>query len=269
MTEGPLPPLLLVGCGRMGSALLGAWLEQGLEASVAVDPAPRLPPGAAKAAVVADAADIPAAFSPAAVVFAVKPQQAKTVLPYYARFVRSSVFLSIMAGRTLRGIEAALGPGAAIVRAMPNTPAAIRAGTTVACAGPGVSNVRKELCERLLAAVGRVAWVEDESLLDAVTAVSGSGPAYVFLLAELLERAAIEQGLPADLARLLARRTMSGAGALLDASGEEAAALRTAVTSPGGTTERALSVLMDERAWPAAVSRAIAAATQRSRELAG
>lgn len=277
-----LPPLLLVGCGRMGSALLGGWLERGLAASVVVDPAPRLPPplstgAAAKVAVVAEAAGIPAAFSPAAVVFAVKPQQADAVLPHYARFTRSSVFLSIMAGRTIRGIGAGLGggtagaaaAGAAVVRAMPNTPAAIRAGTTVACAGPGVSPARKELCDKLLAAVGRVAWVENESLLDAVTAVSGSGPAYVFLLAELLERAAIEQGLPADLARLLARRTISGAGALLEADHEDAASLRKAVTSPGGTTERALAVLMDEQAWPQAVSRAITAATVRSRELAG
>ncbi|MGH7119067.1 MAG: pyrroline-5-carboxylate reductase [Acetobacteraceae bacterium] len=267
-----LPPLLLVGCGRMGSALLGAWLEQGLEASVVVDPAPRRSSGIARAAIVADATGIPAAFSPASVVFAIKPQQAEAVLAQYARFAHSSVFLSIMAGRTINGIASALGrgvaSGAAIVRAMPNTPAAIRAGMTVACAGGRVSDIQKELCTRLLAAVGHVAWVNDESLLDAVTAVSGSGPAYVFLLAELLERAAIEQGLPADLARLLARRTISGAGALLEASSEDAAQLRTAVTSPGGTTERALSVLMDARAWPSAVSRAIAAATARSRELA-
>ncbi|MGH7108488.1 MAG: pyrroline-5-carboxylate reductase [Acetobacteraceae bacterium] len=269
----PLPPLLLVGCGRMGGAMLAAWLEQGLARSVVVDPAPRLPPDAAAAITVTDAGQIPAGFAPEAVVFAVKPQQADAVLPEFARFASSSVFLSIMAGRTLASLQARLGPGAghtaAIVRAMPNTPAAIRAGTTVACAGPGVGDARKALCERLLAAVGRVAWVADESLLDPVTAVSGSGPAYVFLLAELLERAGIEQGLPADLARLLARRTVSGAGALLAASEEDAAALRRAVTSPGGTTERALAVLMDESAWPGTLSRAIAAATHRSRELAG
>ncbi|MDA8251413.1 MAG: pyrroline-5-carboxylate reductase, partial [Rhodospirillales bacterium] len=114
-----------------------------------------------------------------------------------------------------------------------------------------------------------VAWVADEALLDPVTAVSGGGPAYVFLLAELLERAAIEQGIPPDLARLLARRTVAGSGALLAASDEDAASLRRAVTSPRGTTEQALAVLMAEDAWPAAVSRAIAAATRRSRELAG
>jgi len=124
------------------------------------------------------------------------------------------------------------------------------------------------LCHELLAAIGRVAWVQEEALLDPVTAVSGSGPAYVFLLAELMEKAGIEQGLPPDLARLLARETVAGAGALLAASDEDAAALRRAVTSPKGTTERALQVLMAEDAWPRAVSRAIAAATARSRELA-
>jgi pyrroline-5-carboxylate reductase len=268
-----LPPVLLVGCGRMGSAMLGAWAERGLSPSVVVDPAPRLAavPGAAPPAVqvCAEAAAIPAGFAPAAVVFAIKPQQAGAVLPRFAGFAGRAVFLSIMAGRTIAGMRAALGPQAAVVRAMPNTPAAIRAGTSVACAGPGVDAAGRRLVESLLAAVGAVAWVEDETLLDPVTAVSGSGPAYVFLLAELLERAGIEQGLPRDLARLLARRTLSGAGALLEASADDAAELRAAVTSPGGTTERALKVLMAEGAWPTAVSGAIAAATLRSRELAG
>ena len=138
-----------------------------------------------------------------------------------------------------------LGAQAAVVRAMPNTPAAVRQGITVACAGPGVTAAQRALCDRLLAAIGAVAWVEDEALIDPVTAVSGGGPAYVFLLAELLERAAIEQGIPADLARLLARQTVAGSGALLAASTEDAAALRRAVTSPRGTTERALAVLME------------------------
>jgi pyrroline-5-carboxylate reductase len=120
-----------------------------------------------------------------------------------------------------------------------------------------------------LSAIGKVAWVEDEALMDPVTAVSGSGPAYVFLLAELLEAAAIEQGIPPDLARLLARQTVAGSGALLAASAEDSATLRHNVTSPKGTTEKALGVLMDKAAWPAAISRAVAAATERSRELAG
>jgi pyrroline-5-carboxylate reductase len=263
----PIPPILLVGCGRMGGAMLAGWVERGLAPSIAVDPVrPVVPAGIT---LVDQATEIPPEFAPAAVVLAVKPQNAAETLPAYARFAGSAVFLSVMAGRTIDGMQRLLGPVAKVVRAMPNTPAAIRQGVTVACAGPGVSQDQRGLCERLLAAVGDVAWVEDEALLDVVTAVSGSGPAYVFLLAELMERAAVEQGLPPDLARLLARRTVAGSGALLAASPEDAAALRRAVTSPKGTTERALDVLMAEDAWPAVVSRAIAAATARSRELAG
>jgi pyrroline-5-carboxylate reductase len=265
-----LPHILLVGCGRMGGAMLSGWREQGLAASVAVDPAP----DAARMAgpdltVVPDAASIPSAFAPAAVVLAVKPQSAAEALPQHARYAGQAVFLSIMAGRTIGGMRSLLGDSAAIVRAMPNTPAAVRQGVTVACPGGGVSTPQRALCERLLQAIGVVAWVDDEALLDPVTAVSGSGPAYVFLLAELMEQAALEQGIPADLARLLARQTVSGSGALLAASPEDAAALRIAVTSPGGTTERALAVLMASDAWPKALSRAIADATKRSRELAG
>jgi pyrroline-5-carboxylate reductase len=265
-----IPPILLVGCGRMGGAMLSGWREQGLAASVAVDPAPAAAGSAGPdLTVVPDVGRMPVGFVPAAVVFAVKPQNAAETLPLYRRFAGQAVFLSIMAGRTIGGIRALLGDAAAIVRAMPNTPAAVRQGVTVACPGPGVDTPQRVLCERLLQAIGVVAWVEDEGLLDPVTAVSGSGPAYVFLLAELMERAAIEQGIPVDLARLLARQTVSGSGALLAASAEDAAELRRAVTSPAGTTERALSVLMAAEAWPAALSRAIAAATERSRELAG
>ena len=263
-----LPPVLLVGLGRMGGAMLAGWQEQGMAHAVAIDPA--LPSGhGVGVAVIADAAAIPAGFAPAAVVLAVKPQNAEAALPAAARFAGQAVFLSIMAGRSIAGLHRLLGPQAAIVRAMPNTPAAIRQGIAVACAGPGVTPAQRALCDRLLTAIGTVAWVDDEALIDPVTAVSGGGPAYVFLLAELLERAAVEQGIPPDLARLLARRTVAGSGALLAASDEEPAALRRAVTSPKGTTERALAVLMAEEAWPALVSRAIEAATQRSRELAG
>ena len=267
---GRIPPILLVGCGRMGSAMLAGWREQGLAPSVAVDPAPSAAEFAGSdMTVVADADAIPAGFAPAAVVLAVKPQNAAATLPSYARFAGSTVFLSIMAGRTIGGIGALLGSSAAIVRAMPNTPAAVRQGVTVGCPSPQVGAAQKALCDRLLQAIGKVAWVEVEALIDPVTAVSGSGPAYVFLLAELMEQAAIEQGIPPDLARLLARQTVSGSGALLAASQDDAAALRVAVTSPGGTTAEALSVLMNPDAWPTAMSQAIAAATRRSRELAG
>ncbi len=263
-----IPPVLLVGLGKMGGAMLGGWRERGLAPSVAIDPL--LPPSPGpEITVVADPAQIPAGFAPAAVVLAVKPQQAATGLPPLARFAGSAVVLSIMAGKTIAGLRALLGDRTAIVRSMPNTPAAVRQGMTVACAAPGVSADQRALCDTLLTAIGTVAWVEDEGLLDAVTAVSGGGPAYVFLLAELMEQAAIEQGIPADLARTMARQTVAGSGALLAAATEHPAVLRRNVTSPAGTTERALAVLMADDAWPRAISRAIAAATARSRELAG
>jgi pyrroline-5-carboxylate reductase len=254
----------------MGGAMLAGWRERGLSGSFAVDPAPDAARNAgADLTVVADLAAVPAAFEPAAVVLAVKPQSAAEAVPVYARFAGSAVFLSIMAGRTIGGIQTLLGGSAAIVRAMPNTPAAVRQGITVATPSPLVTPAQRALCGNLLRAIGLVEWVDDEALLDPVTAVSGSGPAYVFLLAELMERAAIEQGIAPDLARVLARQTVAGSGALLAASAESAAELRMAVTSPAGTTEAAVRVLMAADALPKAFSEAIAAATRRSRELAG
>ena len=253
----------------MGAAMLAGWRERGLAPSIVVDPAhSALSLAGPDMRVVAGVPAIPPNFSPAAVVLAIKPQNASAVLPLYRQFNHSAVFLSIMAGKTLAGMQSMLGRDASIVRAMPNTPAAVRRGMTVACAGSSVNRVQRLLCDALLEAVGEVAWVQDEAQLDAVTAVSGSGPAYVFLLAELLEQAALHQGLPPVLARQLARATIAGSGALLEASPEDSADLRKAVTSPGGTTERALSVLMAPDAWPKLVDEAVAQATARSRELA-
>ena len=262
-----LPSILLVGGGRMGSAMLAGWRTQGLAPSVVIDPAPAaLSLGGPDVTVVSGAAAIPPGFVPAAVVLAVKPQFAGVALPSIAAFCGGPVVISIMAGRTVASVAALCG-ASAIVRAMPNTPASIAQGITAAFPGPGVSAAQRALCDAMLAAIGEVVWVDAEQQMDAVTATSGSGPAYVFLLAELLADAAIEQGLPPDLARRLARRTVAGSGALLAASGEDPAAMRRAVTSPGGTTERALAVLMADGAWPAMVSQAVAAATERSREL--
>jgi pyrroline-5-carboxylate reductase len=264
-----IPSLVLVGCGRMGGAMLAGWREQGLAPSAVIDPAPETARLAGPdLAVYRDAAALPDDLRPAAVVLAVKPQAASASVPEYRRFAGTAVFLSIMAGQTLARLAELLGPACPVVRAMPNTPASVRRGVSIACAGQSVTGPQHALCETLLASVGRVAWVEDESLLDPVTAVSGSGPAYVFLLVELLERAAIAQGIPAALAQMLARETVIGSGALLAASSDTAAELRRRVTSPGGTTERALAVLMTDSAWPALVDEAIAAATVRSRELA-
>ena len=262
-----LPPVLLVGAGKMGSAMLAGWRAGGLESCVVVDPsqsaASLASPGVT---VVAGAAAIPPGFRPGAIVLAVKPQVAPDALPSLLPFADGALAISIMAGRTVSWTSRQLG-GAATVRAMPNTPAAIGKGFTAAFAGPGVTGSQRAICDTLLAAMGEVAWVEDEAHIDAVTATSGGGPAYVFLLAELLEAAAIEQGLPPGLARRLARSTVSGSGALLAASTDDPAAMRQAVTSPAGTTERALAVLMAPDAWPSLVSRAVAAATARSREL--
>ena len=263
-----LPPLLLVGYGRMAQAMVAGWRDRGLAHSYAVDPWPPSGP-VAGLTVVTSAAELPAAFEPACIILAVKPQVAAAAVPEYARFAGAPVFLSVMAGRTLAGLTANLGSAAAIVRAMPNTPAAIGRGMTVACAGAHVRADQRVLCDVLLQAIGAVGWVEDEGQLDAITAISGGGPAYVFLLAELLERAGLEQGLSPDLARLLARQTVAGSGALLAGTTEPAGDMRRAVTSPGGTTERALAELMRAEAWPRAISRAIAAATERSRALAG
>ncbi|MBO1076480.1 pyrroline-5-carboxylate reductase [Roseomonas marmotae] len=271
MSQQVLPPLLLVGCGKMGGAMLEGWLERGVEQVVVVEPYPAATAAFAGRVTVCDSVEkVPAGFAPAAVILATKPQQADGALPGYERFAGGgALFISIMAGKTVSGITAALGGGARVVRAMPNTPAAVRQGFTCAFAGPGVSDAQKSLADTLLSAVGEVAWLEEEGLIDPVTAVSGGGPAYVFLLAEVLEKAAISQGLPPDLARRMARRTVSGSGALLAASELDASQLRINVTSPKGTTERALNVLMAPDAWPKLMEEAIAAATARSRELAG
>ncbi len=271
MTETKLPPLLLVGCGKMGGAMLAGWLEQGLAEAVVVEPyAASAAKFAGRVTVVPDAAAIPAGFTPGVVVLAIKPQEAAATLPHYARFAATgALVVSIMAGRNVAGMQALLGAGAAVVRAMPNTPAAVGQGYTCCFASTAVTPAQRALADRLLTAVGLVDWVEEEALIDPVTAVSGGGPAYVFLLAEVLEQAALAQGLPPALARRMARATVSGSGALLAASPEDSAQLRVNVTSPKGTTERALNVLMAPDAWPRLMQDAIAAATARSRELAG
>ncbi len=264
--------VLLVGCGKMGSALLSGWLDRGAApADVVV-----VEPGEAAAAfasrgvsVVAAAETVPAAFRPDVVVLAVKPQVMAAAAAPYARY-SDAVFLSIAAGKTLGFFTGLLGAGAAIVRAMPNTPAAVRRGITVCVANPQVDAARRAVCQTLLEAVGEVAWTEEEGLMDAVTAVSGSGPAYVFLLAEALAAAGAAAGLPAGLADRLARATVAGAGELLHRSPDSAAQLRVNVTSPGGTTAAALAVLMAEGGGMAPLlTEAVAAATRRGRELAG
>ena len=206
----------------------------------------------------------------AVIVIAVKPQTAPEAMPPLRPHVgKATLVLSIMAGRTIGFLEKSLPPGAAIVRAMPNTPAAIGRGITVAVANAKVSARQRKQASDLLAAIGKVEWVSDETLIDAVTALSGSGPAYVFLLAEAMTKAGIAAGLPAALAARLARETVAGSGELLHRSDLDAATLRQNVTSPGGTTAAALEVLMGPGGFDELLTKAIAAATLRSRQLAG
>ncbi|HWP89501.1 MAG TPA: pyrroline-5-carboxylate reductase, partial [Burkholderiales bacterium] len=213
---------------------------------------------------------LPDALSPDAVVFAVKPQVMDDVLPAYRRWARPrTLFVSIAAGKTIGGIARHLGEGAAIVRCMPNTPAAIGRSITVACANPMVSARQRKLASNLLSAIGKVEWASDETLMDAVTALSGSGPAYVFLLAEAMASAGIAAGLPPALATRLAHDTVAGSGELLHHSQLSAATLRENVTSPGGTTAAALDVLLGPGGLEELMTKAIAAATRRSRDLAG
>ncbi|HVX91735.1 MAG TPA: pyrroline-5-carboxylate reductase [Xanthobacteraceae bacterium] len=264
--------LMLVGAGKMGGALLEGWLEMGLDPArlVVLEPQPStdLSALAARGLRLNPAPD--AIDAATAIVVAVKPQIAADALATIAPRVQPGTFVvSIMAGRTLAFLQSALPAKTAAVRAMPNTPAAIGRGITVAVANAHLTDRQRALAQRLLAATGAVEWVGDEALMDAVTAVSGSGPAYVFLLAECLARAGVAAGLPAGLAERLARATVAGSGELMARSSADAAALRRAVTSPGGTTAAALEILMAPHGLSALMETAVAAATRRSRELAG
>lgn len=263
--------LVLVGCGKMGGALLEGWLARGLPpAAVTVvepNPSPRL------AELAAQGLRLNAAWpaAPAIVVVAVKPQMMGAALPALAACGGgATMVLSIAAGTPIRAFEAAAGPGTPVVRAMPNTPAAIGCGIAALIGNAAVDEDGLRLAEALMGAVGETVRLDDEAQMDAVTAVSGSGPAYVFLMIEALAAAGAAEGLAPDLAMRLARATVSGAGRLAEASPEAAAQLRVNVTSPGGTTAAALGALMDEtEGLGPLMRRAVAAAAARGRELAG
>jgi pyrroline-5-carboxylate reductase len=259
--------LALAGAGKMGGAMLAGWLAGGLDANrvVVVEP---FPSDDIKALAAKGVRLNPNDPGPAdTLMVAVKPQTFREAGPALKKLVGSNTLVvSIMAGTTIAALEEVC--GGMVVRAMPNTPAAIGRGITVAVAAKNVSAAQRGTADALLRATGAVEWVDDESLMDAVTAVSGSGPAYVFLLAEELARAGVEAGLPADLATKLARETVAGSGELLHRSDLPSATLRQNVTSPGGTTAAALEVLMGQDGMQPLMIRAIAAATQRSKDLA-
>lgn len=264
--------LVLVGAGKMGGAMLEGWLKGGASPSkiVALDPAP---PAEVKAMLDAKGIrlnpDVSGITDAQVVIVAVKPQVMEDVLPGIVPLKASHpLILSVAAGKTIATFERHFGSDAAVIRSIPNTPAAVGRGITAMASNPNVSAAQLQLARALLSAVGEVVTVENEEMIDAVTAVSGSGPAYVFYLTECLAAAGEKSGLPADLAMQLARATVSGSGELMRQSGIAAATLRHNVTSPKGTTYAALQVLMAEDGMQSLFDKAIAAATARSRELA-
>lgn len=272
MTGSALPPsVTLVGAGKMGGAMLHGWLAGGLdpERTVVIDPQ-------AGADIVALCKERGIALNPSdpaparVLVLAMKPQGLDGAAPALASLVdNETLVVSILAGKTIADLKARLPGARAVVRTMPNLPASIGRGATGAVASPEVDARQHEQADALLASAGLVEWLDDEALIDAVTAVSGSGPAYVFLLAEALAEAGIAAGLPPEMAARLARATVAGGGALLDQDPREAGQLRRDVTSPGGTTAEALAVLMRDGAMPDLLKEAVAAAKRRAAELAG
>ena len=261
--------IALAGAGKMGGAMLTGWLAQGLDPKrvVVIEPHPSDDIKALAAQGIRLNPTPKEAGEVDTLVVAVKPQSFREAGAVLKPFTGSSTLvISIMAGTTIASLEA--GVGGSVVRAMPNTPAAIGRGITVAVPSKKVSAAQRAIADALLRATGPVEWVDKESLMDAVTAVSGSGPAYVFLLAEELARAGVAAGLPAELATKLARETVAGSGELLHRSEQSSATLRQNVTSPGGTTAAALEVLMGSDGMEKLMTRAVAAATQRSKDLA-
>jgi pyrroline-5-carboxylate reductase len=265
-------PLLLVGAGKMGGAMLEGWLRSGLPSAdiLVQDPHPQAEfVNWCQSNGVSLAAQQTPLHAPCVIIMAVKPQAIAEVFASIVPIAGpNSVILSIAAGKTIASFADQLPNGAAVVRGMPNTPAAIGRGITVLCPNLHVTAQQRALCEQIMAAVGEVGWVADEWLMDAVTAVSGSGPAYVFLLTEALTQAGINAGLDAALALRLARATISGSGALMaHFETVNPAVLRQNVTSPGGTTAAALDVLMADDGLAPLLDRAVAAAVARSRSL--
>ena len=265
--------LVLAGAGNMGGAMLAGWLAGGIDPAriVVQDPAP--PPGVAallqRHGIAAHAVLPDRAAPPAVLLMAVKPQIMEDVLPALARRAGPrTLVLSIAAGKTIKSFERHLAPGIAVVRSIPNTPAAVGRGITVAAPNAHVTPAQRALCDTLLGAIGEVGWVDDEALIDPVTAVSGSGPAYVFYLTECLAAAGVKAGIAPDLAMRLARATVAGSGELMRQSDLGPDQLRKNVTSPNGTTYAALQVLMGDKGLEPLMAEAVAAATRRSRELA-
>jgi pyrroline-5-carboxylate reductase len=262
--------ILLVGAGRMGGALLRGWLSRGVKSITVVEPKPstelRRMARAKRIALFALPSEVKR--KPSVCVVAIKPQVLKGEALALAGFAHSgALMISIAAGTSVAALAAAWGKKARIIRAMPNTPGAIGFGITGLYAARGTTAADKKRAMSLLSALGQTEWVAKEALIDSVTAVSGSGPAYLFLMAEALTEAGMAEGLPRAQAEKFARATVAGAGALLAADKSPASALREAVTSPGGTTAAALSVLMADDGLVQLMKRAVNAARKRAEEL--
>ena len=267
----PVSCIGLVGAGNMGGALMRGWLASGIAARdvIVIDPSLRPPMAEFVAAHgLRHETGVPRDVTAGVLLLAVKPQMMADVLPSLKPLVGpGTVAVSIAAGTPIAAIERQLGAQQAVVRAMPNTPAMVGRGITAAVTNAAVTAKQRDAVDRLLAVSGPVEWVDDEALIDVVTAVSGSGPAYVFLLVECMAEAGRSGGLPADLAMRLARSTVSGAGEMLHQSPDMAETLRKNVTSPGGTTAAALAVLMGEHGLQPLMTEAVAAAKKRAQEL--
>lgn len=264
--------VILIGCGRMGVAMLKGWLSQGVALAriLVVEQNPAALddiPAAQRPALVRSLDGVELIGEPVCAILAVKPQVIDSVLPDLSELPLDSVVLSIAAGVSIERIKSKVSPFVSVVRAMPNLPASIGAGVTVLVADDRVTAAQKEACDELLRATGRVIWARDEGCLDAVTALSGSGPAYVFHLIETMEQAGRELGLDADLARQLAIGTVYGSALLAEISKDGAASLRQQVTSPNGTTQAALNVLMRTDGLQSLMREALTAARDRSVEL--
>lgn len=264
--------LLLIGCGKMGGAMLGGWMDQGIDPDTIsiIERNPDLAKDLAKQYGVRTYSaldDLPKGYHPEVILLAVKPQMMAEACADLKDFSATATFISIAAGKTLCFYEEIFGPQSAVIRVMPNTPSAVRRGISGVIANAGVSDEAKDFCETLLRAIGDVVWLKDEAQMDALTAVSGSGPAYVFYMTECLTEAGIKAGLPKEMATRLARATVAGAGELMRQSSEEAGTLRQNVTSPGGTTEAGLAILMKEDGLAPLMEECVNAAVQRNQDL--
>lgn len=260
-----LPSILLVGCGHIGRAMLNGWLNQKLAPSVIVHRYPlTLPHPHIQVEAIND---IPLKFQPDIILLATKPQQAKENISLIKPWIKNSIVISILGGKTLSWLQKQLPPTTSLIRAVPNIASELTLGMTIAVANNFVQPSQKQTVTHLFEAIGKIIWLDSEEKIDLATAISGCGPAYIFLLTELLQNISTQKGLPENLAKILACQTVIGSAALLAHSTEEAETLRKTVTTPQGITEKAIEILNDPHEWPDSLARALQAAINRSKEM--